>query len=77
MVVVQLGECLVLEFDHFVFIFAPNGAKANFVILKHCIPLGMPMIVIQLAIPNRRYAIAISQPPRIDQIRFAIGCDLK
>lgn len=56
---------------------APKGKNASFIILKHWMPLGMPIIVTQFIIPETRYMKANSQPPKTAQMTFAMGCALK
>ena len=51
-------------------IFAPNGAKDNFAILKNCKPNGIPNIVIHHIQPKIKFSNAIGIPKNIIHITF-------
>ena len=45
--------------------FAPNGAKESFANLKHCLPKGIPIIVMHQSAPITANAIPWKRPPKI------------
>ena len=55
-------------------IFAPKGESDKTASLKHCLPKGIPMIVIHQKMPENKKPTAKKKPPKISQIMFAIGC---
>jgi hypothetical protein len=46
----------------------PNGANAREANLKHCRPMGMPIIVMLHSIPAKHHANACQKPPHIIQM---------
>ena len=46
---------------------APNGISASFASLKHCLPNGMPMIVMQNSTPITADSNAMGTPLKISQ----------
>ena len=52
--------------------FFPNGNNVNKPILKHRIPNGIPMIVMQKTKPITKYPRAETKPPKINQIILPI-----
>ena len=63
-------DCSFLCFGHEIVV--PKGMRESLASLKHCLPTGMPTIVIHQRSPRRRYPIAISQPKRTIQRMFTI-----
>lgn len=51
-------------------IYAPNGLRDSFAILKNCLPNGIPTIVIHQTHPIRKLPSAIHQPLIRNQITF-------
>ena len=48
----------------------PNGQNANSANLKHCTPIGIPIIVMQNMHPVRHHASPPSRPPNKNQSMF-------
>lgn len=48
----------------------PNGQNANSANLKHCTPIGIPIIVMQNMHPARHHASPPSRPPNKNQSMF-------
>jgi len=53
---------------------APNGKSANFASLNHCIPNGIPIIVIHKITPVIKWETAAPQPININHRILTIGC---
>lgn len=50
----------------------PNGHIDSFENLKHCFPIGMPIIVIHHSRPARNQIMPSTNPPHRSHIRFPI-----
>ena len=50
--------------------FLPNGESSNKPILKHCMPNGTPIMLMQKTKPTTKYPSAVKNPPQISQIKF-------
>lgn len=48
----------------------PNGKKAREANLKHCLPIGKPIIVIHHITPEKNQQIPCHNPPHKNQIIF-------
>lgn len=48
----------------------PNGHIDNFENLKHCLPIGMPIIVIHHSRPAKNQIIPSTNPPHKSHIKF-------
>ena len=48
----------------------PNGAAAIVANLKHCLPIGKPIIVIDHKTPNTIHEIQLIKPPKINHMIF-------
>lgn len=48
----------------------PNGASINPANLKHCLPKGIPIMVIHKRSPKINQEIAVKSPPKRIQIMF-------
>lgn len=59
--------------EGFVTTFFPNGKSSSIPILKHCMPNGMPIMVIQKTKPVIKYPNAEKKPPQISQIKLPIA----
>lgn len=48
--------------------FFPKGKRTNFASLKHCLPKGMPIIVMHSINPTKQKKIALHKPMKINQM---------
>lgn len=53
---------------------APKGAMESPASLKHCLPKGIPIMVMHQITPKMRNPRARPSPPKIIQITLAMGC---